>query len=183
MTEHLDPFMLKQRRDAGWLLEGLGAKGPVGPLRERLQLFGQFVGDWEIFPGQAAHDPGLRREPTGEVHWRWVLGGLGVQDVWGHIDPGSKRLVPQGSTLRFFDPGLQAWRSTWIAPYQRKVRKFIGRQEGSEIVLREKNRGWKGEHWIFSKITHNSFRWRAETRFSSRGTWTIIQQYWIRRVR
>jgi len=181
MAENLDSFMLQQRRDSGWMLVGLGAKGPVKTFREELKLFGQFVGDWDIFPREAADDPRLRREPTGEVHWQWVLGGLGVQDVWGHIDSRSKRLVPQGSTLRFYDPKLKAWRSTWIAPYQRKVRRFIGRREGAEIVLRERERGWNGEHWIFSDVSPASFRWRAETRFSPRGAWNVTQDYWIRR--
>jgi hypothetical protein len=183
MGEDLDPFMLAQRRDSGWTLPGLGAKGPASPLRKELGLFGQFVGDWEIFPRAARSDPKLRRRPVGEAHWRWVLGGLAVQDVWGHVDPNSGRFVPQGTTLRFYDRRLTAWRSTWISPYQRSARRFIGRKEGSQIVLRERDAGWRGERWIFSEITGSTFRWRAEARKTARGAWKITEDYWIHRIR
>jgi hypothetical protein len=182
MSDDLDAEMLHRRLDRGWVLQGLGASGPVPSRREKLRLFGQFVGDWTIFPGKAAEDPSLRKVNDGEVHWRWALGGLGVQDVWGHTDPTTKRFVPQGSTIRFFDPELDAWRSTWISPYQGRVRTFIGRKERDEIVLRETGRGWRGELWIFSQIKRSSFRWRAETRYSSYGRRKVTQDYWIRRV-
>jgi hypothetical protein len=182
MSLDLDRSMLGQRLDQGWTLEGLGARGPAAPWRTKLRLFGQFVGDWEIFPGAAKTDPSLRRTPSGEVHWRWALGGLGTQDVWGHVDPRSRRLVPEGSTIRFYDPKVDAWRSTWLAPYQGVVRRFLGRREGSEIVLRETDRGWRGEHWVFFEVTRSSFRWRAETRSTPHGRWRVTQEYWIRRV-
>jgi hypothetical protein len=183
MVTELDSDMLRRRLDSGWRLFGLGASGPVERFREKLALFGQFVGDWEIFPGEAASKPELRSGADGEVHWRWVMGGLAVQDVWGHRDSQSRRFVPEGTTLRFYDPELEAWRSTWLSPYQRVVRRFIGRPRGDEIVLREIDRGWRGELWIFSDIRRSTFRWRAETRSSPRTARKVTQEYWIRRVR
>ncbi|MDG6956764.1 MAG: hypothetical protein JRN13_06510 [Nitrososphaerota archaeon] len=118
----------------------------------------------------------------GEVHARWALGGTGIQDVWGPLDGESGRLVPQGTTLRFYDPSIRAWRSTWVSPYQRAVRRFIGRKEGEEIVLREEGAGWKGELWIFSEISQTSFRWRAETPTSPRGERRVTEDYLIRRI-
>lgn len=182
MRQEIDSYLLRRRQDEGWHLRGLGASGPVKPLRQELELFGQFVGDWEIFPGAAATHAELRTEPQGEVHWRWVLGGLAVQDVWGHVDRKSSRLVPQGSTIRFYDSALRAWHSTWISPYQGRVRRFIGRREGREIVLRERDRHWHGELWVFSDIERSTFRWRAETRYTPHGARKVTQDYWIRRV-
>ncbi len=143
-------------------------------------LFGQFVGDWEIFPPRSEWN-GAPPAASGEVHFRWVLGGTAVQDIWGPLDDASRRLVPQGSTLRFYDPSIRAWRSTWISPYQRAVRRFVGRKVGREIVLREQDQGWKGELWIFSEITKNSFRWRAESRPSRRARRRITEDYLLRR--
>ena len=181
MENRTDAELIRRRLDRGWTLWGLGARGPASPIRRELALFGQFVGDWEIFSGPTEKPPPGDARPKGKVHWRWVLGGLAVQDVWGHVEPRSGTLVPQGSTIRFYDDHIAAWRSTWISPYQRKVRRFIGRAEREEIVLRERGRGRQGEHWIFSEIGKDSFRWRAETRRGPNRAWTITQDYWIRR--
>jgi len=182
MTSALDREMVQRMDDRRWRLNGLGATGPVRSRQRQLALFGQFVGDWDILPPPSEWK-GEEPEPGGQVHFRWILGGTGVQDVWGLLDPPTGRLVPQGSTLRFYDPSLRAWRSAWVSPYQKAIRRFIGRPERSEIVLREQDAGWRGEHWIFSEITRTSFRWRAETRSSPRGPRRITEDYLIRRKR
>ena len=59
-------------------------------------------------------------------------------DVWitprrslrGQADP-----YEYGASLRFFDPTIQAWRSTWIGPVRHLVRPFIAQQVGDEIFL------------------------------------------------
>lgn len=40
-----------------------------------------------------------------------------------------------GSTLRFYDRAIGAWRSTWVEPVNGPVRKFVGREHGGEIEL------------------------------------------------
>jgi hypothetical protein len=37
----------KESRNA-WMIKGLGADGPHSEFKEKLMLFGQFVGDWDI---------------------------------------------------------------------------------------------------------------------------------------
>ena len=159
---------------------GVGATGPIRSLKRRLMFFGQFVGDWDILPPQSEWKDGAPAS-TGEVLFRWILGGTALQDVWGPLDKSSGKLVPQGSTLRFYDPSIRAWRSTWISPYQRAARRFIGRQEGGEIVLREQEAGWRGEGWTFSDSARRSFRWRAETRSSPKARRRVTEEYFIRR--
>ena len=173
--------MVRRTADGGWELVGLGASGPVPHLAKRLALFGQFVGDWEIFPASDRPPGTAATRPIGEVHARWVLGGTAVQDVWGPRDGRTGRLVPVGTTLRFFDASRKAWRSTWICPYAREARRFLGRKVGNEIVLEELDRGRRGERWIFSEVTRTSFRWRAEVRSGNRG-WRVNEEYRIRRV-
>ena len=182
-TQRWDASMLRQQAKANWWLPGLGAKGPLPELQRELQLFGQLVGDWEIFSGPSVPKPAGADTAGGEVHVAWVLGGTAVQDIWGPLDPASRCLVPHGTTLRFYDRDLGAWRSTWLSPYQRAVRSFIGRRVGREIVLRERGRGEMGEHWIFSDLTPASFRWRAETRSHPGRPRKITEDYWIRRKR
>jgi hypothetical protein len=177
----LDAAMQQQRADSRWRILGLGARGPVPELKAELDLFGQFVGDWEILPWRAARRASPSSLPTGEVHVDWILGGTAVQDVWGHIDPKSRQFVPLGTTVRFYDPDLGAWRSTWLSPYQRRVRRFIAKAHKGEIVLKELDQRWPREQWIFSDITIKSFRWRARKRSSIRGQWRVTQDYLIRR--
>ena len=40
-----------------------------------------------------------------------------------------------GSTIRFYDPVTDAWRSTWVEPVNGRVRRFTGRPAGDDILL------------------------------------------------
>ena len=77
-------------RDDG-LVEALHATGPAGPDADRLQLFGQFIGSWDIaWSGLDA--AGRTHTARGELYFGWVLGGRAVQDVWivpGRGEPGA----------------------------------------------------------------------------------------------
>jgi hypothetical protein len=165
---------------AGWRLEGLGASGPDPTLREELMLFGQFVGDWEIVENKTLGEDGRWYSQTGELHWRWVLGGRALQDVWMYRDKDSGQLVPAGTTLRFYDPEQAAWRSIWVTPRYHDVGLFLGRKVGDEIVL-ELEDGSKHEEegevkWIFSDITSKSFRWRGEESSDGGETWVLKEE-------
>jgi uncharacterized protein len=64
------------------VLAGLLASGPSPELAEKLQLFGQFIGDWEADWTGYQPDGIVSQEGTGEIHFAWVLSGLAIQDVW-----------------------------------------------------------------------------------------------------
>ena len=73
------------------LVEALHVDGPPGPDAEQLQLFGQFIGSWDIAWSGLDAD-GRPRTARGELHFGWVLGGRAVQDVWivpGRGEPGA----------------------------------------------------------------------------------------------
>jgi hypothetical protein len=161
-----------------WTIEGLPAHGPASDLRDKLRLFGQFIGSWDIIEHRS---PLTRLHAEGEVHFNWILDGRAVQDVWGSVDSKTGRLIPWGTTIRYYDSNLGAWRSTWIAPRQKAVRRFIGRKVGHEIVLREEDRGTRTERWIFSDIRPNSFRWYALKRPRAGGPWRKVEEMKIRR--
>ena len=163
--------------DSDSMIDALRAYGPHPDLAEHLMLFGQFVGAWDVDVTNIAPD-GTKEEFKGEWHFGWVLEGRAVMDVW--ITPrrslrGRADLYEYGATLRFFDPTLHAWRSTWIGPVRHLVRTFIARQVGQEIIL-EGTFEDRRIRWIFSQITPTSFRWRNMESADEGSTWTTVQE-------
>ena len=158
------------------MIDALRADGPAGPYADKLVLFGRFVGSWELeWRGSGS------ARARGELHFGWVLGGRAVQDVWivpGRGQPGEGR---HGSTIRFFDPTIDAWRSTWIEPINARVRRFIGRSVGPDIVLLSDEEDPQ-LRWSFTEITPDSFTWRGETSLDGGGSWTFDEEMLARRV-
>jgi hypothetical protein len=168
------------------LMAALHVTGPAGAHADKLMLFGRFVGSWHLeWSGTDAR--GQPATMHGELHFGWVLGGRAVQDVWivpGRGQPGEGRppLAFHGSTIRFYDPAIRAWRSTWVEPVNRRVRRFIGRPSGRDIVLLsdEENPQLR---WRFTDITADSFTWRAETSHDGGATWLFDEQMLATRTR
>ena len=121
------------------LADALHADGPGGGSAGKLRLFGRFIGSWDLRWSGTGPD-GQPATTRGELHFGWVLGGRAVQDVWivpgrGMPGAGDPPLAFHGSTIRFYDPAIDAWRSTWVEPINARVRRFIGRPAGDDIVL------------------------------------------------
>lgn len=166
-----------------WRIEGLPAFGPDRELMDKLSLFGQFVGDWDIVQCRYLEDDGNWSSSRGKLHWRWILGGRALQDVWATIDEQSQQEIPVGTTVRFYDPTIDAWHSVWLSPLQGEVKSFIGRAVGSEIVLVGKNEKGNSIRWIFSEITPESFRWRGEELRTPPSGWVLYEEMRIQRIR
>ena len=156
------------------LIGALHVRGPHPDLADELMLFGQFVGSWDLeWIGTGAD--GRPARMNGELHFGWVLGGRAVQDVWivpgrGKPGEGQPPLAFHGSTIRFYDPSIDAWRSTWIEPINGRVRRFLGRPVGGEIVLLS-DEDEPQLRWRFTEIELDSFRWRAEASHDAGATW------------
>jgi len=164
-----------------WTIEGLGAKGPCPKLKEKMALFGQFVGDWDIVENRYLTKDGTWAKSKGELHWGWILGGKAVQDVWMSIDEKTGKAIPWGTTVRLYDPRIDAWHSVWVSSRQGVVRTFVGRKVGDEIVLEEDNTKRHPEKWIFSEIVPDSFKWRAEVSHDGGKTFAVEEVMRIRR--
>jgi hypothetical protein len=156
-------------------IDGLVTNGPSRRYANRLKLFGQFVGDWEIVSTRGRHPKGVRFNSGGEVHFGWVLGGMAVQDVWMTYSTKIRKAVPVGTTIRVYDPKINAWHCTWISVIRRTVRTLLGRKVGTEIVLESEERG-NPERWIFSDITPISFRWHSEESHDNGKTWVVTEE-------
>lgn len=149
------------------------ANGPNEKYGDKLQMFGQFVGSW-TFNGTEFHEDGSNSTDKGEIHCQWVLQGQALQDVFLETSRSDNDSLLYGTTIRFYDPKIDAWRVTWINPGAEVVRTFIGRKSGAEIVME----GIAGDgtpiRWIFSDIKSDSFHWRGEKHTGA--TWRIYEE-------
>ncbi len=163
------------------LIEALHVDGPAGPHKEKLMLFGRFVGSWAL-----RWTDGDGATAIGELHFGWVLGGRAVQDTWivpgrGRPGAGLPPLAFHGSTIRFYDPAIDAWRSTWVEPVNARVRRFIGRPDGSGIVLLSDEEEPR-LRWRFTDIEPGSFTWEGEISRDRGATWQLEERMHATRV-
>ena len=133
----------------------LCADAPSHDRAEKLDLYGWLVGSWRmeatIFTVDGAKHPG-----RGEIHFAWVLEGRALKDVW--ILPG----VFHGTTLRVYDPGLDAWHILWSDPLKQYYTRQVGRSRGRDIVQEGADSTGIPTRWTFTDITPNSFIWLGE---------------------
>jgi hypothetical protein len=169
--------------NAELLGEALHAASAHEPLAESLHLFGQFVGAWDlVWHGVDYH--GVPIVARGELRVGWILDGRAIQDVWRvPLDPDDARRMRafHGTTIRFYDLHLAAWRSTWLDPLNGRVRRFLGRPVGDTIVLDGLDEDPR-ERWTFRDITADSFHWRGEQSTDGGQNWTIDDEMDARRI-
>ena len=67
-----------------------------------------------------------------------------------------------GTTLRIYDPELDAWRILWSDPATNFFAQQIGRAQGSDIVQTGPDPRGGSMRWVFSEIQPDSFHWTAE---------------------
>jgi len=161
-------------------LPGLVASTPSAPDAEAAKAFGRLVGSWDLDVAYHHEDGRIEHRP-GEWHFAWILEGRAIQDVWRV--PGAGPADPPrgyGTTIRAWDPELEAWRVTWVSGLGGGTTAFIASAIGGEIVMES-----QGEEeifrWIFSDITPNSFHWRAIGSPDGGRTWVVAQEMDARR--
>lgn len=160
-------------------IDALHVPGPAAEQIGKLMLFGQFVGSWDLEWSGAGAD-GEPATAVGELHFGWVLGGRAVQDIWivpgrGQPGEGQPPSAFHGSTIRFYDAAIDAWRSTWVDPVNGRVRRFVGRPADGDIVLVSDEEDPR-LRWRFTDIGPESFTWRGETSDDGGRTWVLDEQ-------
>ena len=156
-------------------IEMLHTDGPAPDRSEKMGLYGWLVGSWEM--DAVVHvDDGTVHKGPGEIHFGWVLEGRAIQDVW--ILPS----VFYGTTLRVYDPGIDAWHILWSDPLRQYYTRQIGRAHGNDIVQEGKNDAGDAIRWSFTEITPNSFRWRGERSHDGGASWQLQAEFNARRV-
>ncbi|WP_407177243.1 hypothetical protein [Bradyrhizobium sp. STM 3562] len=159
----------------------LHAQGPDPEYAEALQLYGRFVGSWDA--DITAHGGGgISHQAHGEIHFGWVLQGRAIQDVWMIPRSADRSNAPAfpiagnwyGTTIRVYDPTIDAWRIYWIDPATNAFRQQIGRARGPDIVQEGTTESGVHTRWSFTEITANSFHWLGEAKPADSPDWRLV---------
>lgn len=169
----------------------LAAPGRAPEIPESADAYGWLIGDWELevrrYWGMDVSARGIK----GEIHFGWVLEGRAVQDVWimprradrtgeGELD---KKMNMYGTTLRVWDPTIEAWRITWRNPAGDHHEEQIGRRVGTDIVQVGVRPNGTPTRWMFTEIAADSFRWTGESLAVDGRTWNLEGEFRAKRVR
>jgi len=150
-------------------------------------VFGWLIGDWEadVYDYESNGSPWVGK---GEWHFSWVLEGRAVQDVW---------IVPKladrtaatptdhnryGSTLRIYDPKIDAWRVFWFNPARQGRAEIVARKVGNDIVQQGVDDDGSFVRWTFTNIRPDSFVWLGESSTDGGKTWQLGARFVARRV-
>jgi len=152
-------------------------------LKEKLNLFGQFVGEWEFEGIIGKGTPEERRIP-GEWIFSWILDGTAIQDVF--ICPSRKECeknpdpnAEYGTTVRFYNQSTDAWDMFYGLSGATHI--LEGKQIGTQIIVKNKSESEGVAQWVFSDITPNSFHWQNRTSYDNGVTWTVNFELFARR--
>lgn len=158
------------------LVEALHSDHPAVDQADKMALYGWLIGRWEMDSVIHSDDGTKQSGPRGEIHFGWVLEGRAIQDVWAL--PG----FFYGTTLRVYDPALDAWHILWSDPLKQYYTRQIGRARGNDIVQEGTDEAGTPVRWSFTEITPNSFHWLGE-RSPDKGTsWRIQIEFFARRA-
>jgi hypothetical protein len=176
-------------REVKGLHKALAASGRSPEIPESADVYGWLIGSWQL---NVLHYRGVdvsERRITGEVHFGWVLEGRAVQDVW-IMPPRSERTIDleksvnmYGTTLRVWDPSIQAWRITWINPVRGHREEQIGRWSGKDVVQVGTRFDGTPTRWMYTEITPDSFHWLGEVLETDGKTWTLEGEFRAVRIR
>lgn len=164
---------------------GLGAallsEGPDPHGPPELLEFGRFVGSWDLDVIYFGANGDVSRRVPGEWHFGWVLEGRAVADVWivprrALRDAAMPPAGEYGMSLRFYDPAIAAWRSTWLGPVHKVIFPFIARQKGGRMVL-ERREGERLIEWSFNDIERDRFVWENRSSTDEGATWQLEQRF------
>jgi hypothetical protein len=157
------------------IIQFLPAEGPHPDLGAQADLYGQFVGSWDLDNHYYDHKRGQWVDSRGECHFGWILGGRAIQDLWGAPTRGF------GTTIRSYDPSIHAWRIHWFAPAWTSYCTLIGRAEGDRIMQQGERSDGRPIRWSFNEITADGFLWRGELSGDGGTTWRLEQEMHARR--
>jgi hypothetical protein len=171
---------------AASLIDALHSDRPAPDRTDRMDLYAFLVGRWEMDAVYPLENGSVRRA-RGEIHAGWVLEGRALQDVWIVPTRGTRAAEPEygdfyGTTLRVYDPGLDAWHILWSDPLKQVYLRQLGRAQGSDIVQQGKADGGALTRWSFREITANSFHWLGERSAAEGEPWQLQVEFFARRV-
>ena len=175
--------------DTGALLAVLAAPGRSPEIPEEADAYGWLIGSWALTVQHYWATDVSARGIKGEAHFGWILEGRAVQDVW-IMPPRSERTANLdktmnmfGTTLRVWDPTIQAWRITWSNPAGDHREEQIGRWNGKDVVQVGTRPDGTPTRWMFTEITPHSFHWLGEALELDGKSWKIEGEFRAVRIR
>jgi len=177
--------MIEQPVCVNRFLESLSFDGPAPDRASKMMLYGQFVGSWDLRIVDYEAD-GSRWDGIGEVLFGWVLEGRAIQDVWISPPRNARKNVSTtrntyGTTLRVYDPNIDAWHILWTNPITQTYNTMIGRKVGDEIVQEYRDGDGTLNQWVFSEITPKSFHWIGRSSKDVGKRWDVGTEFFARR--
>ena len=142
-------------------------------------VYGWLVGSWNLDVVHYLADV-RSRGIRGQAHFARVLEGRAVQDVWIMKEDGIVNTY--GTTLRVWDPSIQAWRVTWCNPITGRRNELVGRRAGRDLVQIGTHADGTPIRWIFTDITNDSFRWTGEVLEPDAAGWKLEAEFHARRM-
>jgi hypothetical protein len=158
------------------LVKALHTDRPAADRADKMGLYAWLIGHWEMQSVVYNDDGAKEAGPRGEIHFGWVLEGRAIQDVW--VLPG----FFYGTTLRVYDPALDAWHILWSDPLKQYYTRQIGRAHGSGIVQEGTDEAGTPVRWSFTEITAESFHWLGERSLDDGESWHLQVEFFARRV-
>jgi hypothetical protein len=172
---------------ASTFIDILHSPRPAPDRADKLGLYGFLIGSWETTV-TAHEENGETHTNRGEIHAGWVLEGRALQDVW--MLPGRAERAPDGpprqlpitgnwygTTLRIYDPGIDAWHIFWHNPATQLYTRQIGRARGADIVQEGRHESGALMRWSFTRIEPRtdpgSFRWLGEISTDNGARWRL----------
>ena len=115
-------------------IQTLIARGPHPSLGDHAQTYARVIGSWTgELHNHMAKGPAV--VSSVEAHFAWVLEGRAVQDTWIAPARADRASDPRallnwyGSTLRVFEPAIEAWRTVWTDPLSQLRIELVGRRQ------------------------------------------------------
>ena len=170
------------------LKDALASAGRSPELPEALDAYGWLVGSWELDVVHYWATDVSAQGIKAEVQAAWVLEGRAVQDVWimpwRRARPGSldKKFNMFGTTLRVWDPTIQAWRISWRNPAGDHHEDQIGRRVGKDVVQIGVRPDGTPTRWSFTEIRPDSFHWLGESLEGNGKDWKLEGEFRAKRT-
>ena len=168
------------------ILSSLRADQPHPAYQEKLMLFGQFIGVWDMDIKFFDESGRTIFHSPGEWSFSWVLDGRAIQDVITYADlsdaaknsPGERRT---GTTLRYYDPRLDVWRVIFLGATSGILILLTGGLVGEEIWIEGMEANGTLNRWMFTNITRDSFHCKGLASTDNGVTWRPEQEMLARR--
>jgi hypothetical protein len=170
------------------LLAILSVSGRSPEIPEAADAYGWLIGSWELDVYHYKAVDVTAHRIKGEAHFGWVLEGRAVQDVW-IMPQRSERTADldktnnmYGTTLRVWDPSIQAWRITWINPVTGHREEQVGSWRDKDVVQLGSQSDGTQTRWMFTEITPDSFHWIGESLPPDGKTWKLEGEFRAKKI-